>query len=94
METVILTKTQNDLKYQFADMEVLKSADQVQRRKDSLYLALILGNNYNKVVKLNAITSEGTVNIEGIILAMTEDYVILKGGGKIPVICIEEVRIY
>lgn len=78
----------------FLHTEVLKSADLIARRKDNLYLALILGTNYNKLVRMNAHTTDGIELVEGVILALTDEYVILKGGPKIPVCCIEEIRIY
>ncbi|MFN8300387.1 MAG: hypothetical protein U0T75_14900 [Chitinophagales bacterium] len=80
--------------YTFLANEVLPSVELVQRRKDNLYMALILGNNYNKVSYLNCHTAEGIESIEGILFALTDAFVILKGGLRIPVACIEEVRIY
>lgn len=78
----------------FLHNEVLKSADLIARRKDNLYLALILGTNYNKLVRMNVHTTDGVELVEGVILALTDEYVILKGGPKMPVCCIEEIRIY
>jgi len=40
------------------------------------------------------VSTEGKKQIEGVVLAITEEYVIIKGGTKIPVCCIEETRIY
>ena len=82
------------LSFEFSDKEVLLNAEQIQHRKDNLYLALILGNNYNKNIRISAHTSQGIQLIEGVMLALTEEFVIFKGGGKVPVPCIEEIRIY
>lgn len=82
------------LAYEFKATEVLPTAELVQRRKDNLYMALILGNNYNKVSYLACYTSEGVRPVEGVLFALTDEWVILKGGTRIPVCCIEEVRIY
>lgn len=80
--------------FDFVHTEVLKTAELIQRRKDNLYMALILGNNYNKISYLSTHTNEGPRQVEGILFALTDEYVILKGGEKVPVVCIEEVRIY
>ncbi len=89
-----LVSTTYSVGYDFNHKEVLPTADLVQRRKDNLYMALILGNNYHKVSYLSCHTSEGLQAIEGILFALTDEFVILKGGTRIPVCCIEEVRIY
>ncbi len=78
----------------FVNTEVLRTPELIQRRKDNLYMALILGNNYNKISYLSTHTTDGPQLIEGILFALTDDYVILKGGDKVPVVAIEEVRIY
>ena len=82
------------VQHEFVNSEVLKSAELIQRRKDNLYMGLILGRNYNKLVRFQTQTTTGSQNIEGIILAMTEEFIILKSGIKIPVCSIEEMRIY
>jgi len=79
---------------EFVREEVLKNAEQVQRRKDNLYMALILGNNYNKVARITAHTRDGVKLLEGVLLALTDAYVILKSGVKVPTHSIEEVSIY
>lgn len=86
--------TEEIMQYEFIHSEVLKSDEEILRRKDNLYMALILGRNYNKLVRLQTRTAQGTQTIEGTILAMTEEFIILKAGTKIPVCCIEEMRIY
>lgn len=90
----LLFTNEEILPYDFVKSEVLKDSELIQRRKDNLYMALILGRNYNKVARINALSTEGKKQIEGVVLAITEEYVILKGGTKIPVCCIEETRIY
>lgn len=90
---------QNDFQYiinhvEFVNTEILKTTEQRQARKDNLYLGLVLGTNYGKVVKITAHTFEGAQEYEGIILALTDHFVILKGGLKIPLVAIESMRIY
>lgn len=80
--------------FEFLHTEVLRSSELIQRRKDNLYMALILGNNYNKISYLTVHTTEGLQTVEGILFALTDEYIILKGGEKVPVCCVEEVRIY
>ena len=90
----LLFTGEETLLFDFVNSEVLRLPELIQRRKDNLYMGLILGRNYNKLVRLNTLTTEGKKQIEGVILALTEEYVILKGGTKVPVCCIEEMRIY
>lgn len=90
----LLFTTEEILPYTFVNTEVLRVPELIQRRKDNLYMGLILGRNYNKLVRLNALTTEGKKQIEGVVLALTEEFVILKGGTKVPVCCIEDMRIY
>jgi hypothetical protein len=80
--------------YEFLTEEVLSNTDSIQHRKDNLYMALILGNNYNKVIRLTTHTTEGLKVLEGVMLALTEAFVIFKSGLKVPICCVEEVRIY
>jgi hypothetical protein len=87
--------TETDTLYiSFSAIDVLTDPERKELRKDSLYLGMVLGNNYNKVVKLNVLTSEGYRVFEGSILALTEDHVLMRGGAKVPIKAIEEVRIY
>lgn len=80
--------------YDFLNDEVLSNNESILHRKDNLYMALILGNNYNKVIRLTTHTTEGLKVLEGVLLALTESYVIFKSGLKVPICCVEEVRIY
>ncbi len=93
MKNLVFT-TEEILPHDFVKSEVLKSPELILRRKDNLYMALILGRNYNKLARLFVLTTEGKKQIEGVVLALTEEYVILKGGTKIPVCCVEEIHIY
>jgi hypothetical protein len=79
---------------QYSSQEVLTGSEQIQKRKDNLYLALILGTNYNKKVHLTVQTLEGKRIVEGVILALTDDFVIFKGGTRTPVKAVHELRIY
>jgi len=82
------------LQYNFSSAEVLASDSARVQRNESLYLAMLLGNNYSKKVKLVTKTEEELVTISAVILAVTETQVFLKGGSKIPVVAISEVHIY
>ena len=88
---VIDTNDSNN--YQFPDIEVLDSIAEREKRKDNLYLGMILGTNYKRNVSLVVLTISGMKEIIGTIWATTEHNIILKGGTKIPVKCIKEVRI-
>lgn len=94
-DTEVLTASfAKPLQLHYSGQEVLLSTDQIQKRKDNLYLALILGTNYNKKVHLTVQTVDGKRIVEGVILALTDDFVIFKGGTRVPVKAVHELRIY
>jgi hypothetical protein len=82
------------LQHNFSSSEVLDSVSARTQRNESLYLAMLLGNNYSKKVRLVTKTEEEFVNISAVVLAVTDTQVFLKGGNKIPVGAISEVHIY
>jgi len=80
--------------YDFVTKDVLSNAYHIELRKDTLYLAMVLGNNYGKKVQMQVATVEETIELHGIVLAMNETTVFLKGGTKIPIHVISEVKVY
>lgn|GEM_PF-4678848 len=86
--------TTSTVAYKFAKEEVLENAYHRELRKDTLYLAMVLGNNYGKKVQMQTVTEDGTVELHGVILALTEELILLKGGAKIPVCAVLEVKVY
>lgn len=86
--------TTPEVAHEFADKEVLENPYHRELRKDTLYLAMVLGNNYGKKVQLQTLTSNGKLELHGVVLAMNESFVFMKGGTKIPVHAISEVKVY
>ncbi|NNC95746.1 MAG: hypothetical protein HKN92_09305 [Chitinophagales bacterium] len=82
-------------KYQFdfPEEEVLHSDKEKEKRKENLYLGMILGNNYQRSVSISVLTVDGFKDIDLPLRATTESHAILSGGIKIPIRCIREVRI-
>ncbi len=80
--------------YSFVQAEVLENAYHRELRKDTLYLAMVLGNNYGKKVQMQTVTTDGIVELHGVVLALNEEYVFLKGGAKVPVCSVQEVKVY
>lgn len=80
--------------YGFVEKDVLTNPYHIELRKDTLYLAMVLGNNYGKKVQMQVATTQEVVELHGIVLAMNEETVFLKGGSKIPVRAISEVKVY
>ena len=83
-----------EVAHEFAEKEVLENPYHRELRKDTLYLAMVLGNNYGKKVQMQTVTASGNVELHGVVLAMNESFVFLKGGTKIPVHAISEVKVY
>ncbi|MCS6820100.1 MAG: hypothetical protein RMJ53_04875 [Chitinophagales bacterium] len=81
-----------DIKYMPED--VLKDSLLIEQRKDKIRLASILGTNYGKKTRLKLVTDSETVLLEEAIFAFDNQYVYLKGGVKIPIRAIEEVKLY
>lgn len=82
------------LEHDFVEQDVLSNPYHIELRKDTLYLAMVLGNNYGKKVQMQVATSQEVVELHGIVLAMNEETVFLKGGSKIPIRAISEVKVY
>ena len=88
-ETTIEKEDIKDLK--FDNREVLKSQDEINKRKEILESAMVMGNNYKGKVQLTFESEEGTHVVETTIWATTDHDVTLKGGIVIPISSIREV---
>ncbi len=66
-------------------------ADLAERNR-RLYLAMLMGNNYESKVKIVFNTVEGNCEILTVIWATTEKFVLLKGGNSIPLEAIAKVE--
>ncbi len=77
---------------QFFKKEVLSDKQAISQRRQSLERAVILGNIHKVKSKIFFETKEGTKAIETTIWAVTDDYVIIKGGRVIPIQCICSVE--
>ena len=54
---------------------------------------MILGNNYHTKVKIIFECKQGIFQVETTVWTATEDFVLLKGGVYLPVMCIHDVII-
>lgn len=87
--------TREELKnYHFVNHEVLTDMVDVKERRFHLQEALRLGNEHKTKVKLVCETTQGQVEVETTVWALTDDHVELKSGCDIPVKAIKEVIIY
>ncbi len=77
---------------QFPKSEVLLDKQAIARRHHTLERAVVLGNIHKVKSKIFFETKEGTKAIETTIWAVTDDYVIIKGGRVIPIHCICSVE--
>ena len=80
-------------KLTFTNNEVLLNQEEIIKRKETLYTAMILGNSYSREVMLSCVTLDGEEEIQGRVWAMTDKNIMLKNGYDIPLNCIKEVRI-
>ncbi|HYD91534.1 MAG TPA: hypothetical protein VEA37_08635, partial [Flavobacterium sp.] len=81
------------LNFDFVKDEVLTTPEEISARRETLYMATVLGNSYNRKAKIECITSAGTELLEGRIWAITNFKIILKGGLNIPINSIAKVDI-
>lgn len=94
MKPIIAIDNSTKLEYDFVQEDALQKPEQIELRKDTLYLAMVLGNNYGKKAQMQVVTTEGIIELHGIVLVMNESTVFLKGGIQIPIHAIAEVKIY
>lgn len=93
MKAIPLNKEYID-KIKFNSQDVLNDAEKRRERKSFLYRALKLGNMYKSKVKLivkDMFTRH--IEVEAIVLSVTEKYVILKGNKMVPINSIVKVNL-
>ncbi|HLP19335.1 MAG TPA: hypothetical protein VK174_03505 [Chitinophagales bacterium] len=66
---------------------------EMRERNRRLYLAMLMGNNYESRVKIVFNTLEGYREIFTTVWATTEKYILLKGGSYIPLEAISYVEL-
>ncbi len=66
---------------------------ELSERNKGLYLAMLMGNNYESKVKIVFNTTEGYREILTLVWATTEKYVMLKEGNSIPIEAIAYVEL-
>ena len=59
--------------------------EQIKSRDQKLYMAMLMGNNYNENVRIVFNTEDGECELVTRIWARTDKYVVLKGGTFIPI---------
>lgn len=72
--------------YHYTDFEV-------RERNRRLYLAMLLGNNFESQAKIVFATIEGYREIFSTVWATTEKFILLKGGNYIPLEAIAYVEL-
>jgi hypothetical protein len=65
--------------------------DDVRERNRSLYLAMLLGNNFKSDARIVFNTNEGYKEVFSTVWATTEKFILLKGGNFIPLEAIAKV---
>ena len=73
-------------KQRFTDFEV-------RERNRSLYLAMLMGNNFSSPARIVFNTIEGYKEVFSTIWATTERYILLKGGNVIPLDAISSIEL-
>ncbi len=76
----------------FIKREVLSDAQAISERRSKLERAVVLGNLYKVKSTICFETLEGSKVIETTIWAVTNNYLIIKGGQVIPIRCITSVE--
>jgi hypothetical protein len=73
---------------------IYKSTDlELSERNKRLYLAMLMGNNFQSKVKIVFNTLEGYKEILTTVWATTEKFILLKGGNHIPLEAIAFVEL-
>lgn len=67
------------------NQDILLSKADRRNRYRSLYLAMLLGNNYKSKVKITFITDDGPREVETTVWMTTDENVMLKAGVTIPI---------
>lgn len=66
---------------------------ELNERNKRLYLAMLMGNNYDSKVRIIFNTIEGYREIFTTVWATTEKFILLKGGSYIPLEAIAKVEL-
>jgi predicted alternative tryptophan synthase beta-subunit len=77
---------------QFSKREVLSDGYAIAQRQNKLERAMQLGNLYKVKSKIFFETQEGSKVVETTIWAVTNNYIMIKGGRVIPIQCITSVE--
>ena len=91
-ENVTLIEKEAILGLSFTDLEVLSTEVERNIRARKLYRAMLLGNNYKHKTHITFSTANGINRVNTTIWALTEQFVILKGGILIPVNTVWDVQ--
>ena len=73
------------LKIVFKKEETMYINEQIKIRDQKLYMAMLMGNNYNNNVRIVFNTEDGECELVTRIWARTDKFVVLKGGTFIPI---------
>ena len=73
------------LKLVFKKEETMYINEQIKTRDQKLYMAMLMGNNYNNNVRIVFNTEDGECELVTRIWARTDKFVVLKGGTFIPI---------
>lgn len=87
----VLIQKEQVSELRFPSSEVLTSHEEINRRKNELSRALVLGNVDHSKVRIMFIDAEGPKMVETTIWAVTELRVVLKSGMVIPINRITEI---
>lgn len=66
---------------------------EVRERNRSLYLAMLMGNNFSSHARIVFSTVDGYKEVYSTIWATTERYILLKGGNVIPLEAITSIEL-
>lgn len=66
---------------------------EIRERNRSLYLAMLMGNNFQSYARIVFNTIDGYKEVSSTIWATTERYILLKGGSVIPLEAISSVEL-
>jgi hypothetical protein len=78
-------------KLHFVHHEVLNSQEAIQKRKEDLERAMILGNAYHSKVRIEFVATDGIHTVETTVWHASDADVALKGGAIIPLNAIKKV---
>lgn len=80
-------------RYEFSAYHMNRPEFEVRELNRKLYLAMLLGNNFQNKVKIVFNTIDGLREVMTTVWAATETYIILKSGVFIPVRAIADVEL-